>query len=156
MTHINKKAMKNASIIALSLVIFASCNSEKKQESIKTKIKTRQTETCYQYTKDSSKITLNIIKDNNIVTGNLTYDYYEKDKNKGTIKGELKSDTLFADYTFMSEGIESVREVVFINTVGGWVEGYGEIDDKDGKVIFKNRNKITFNNSAVLKETACQ
>ena len=99
---------------------------------------------------------MNIIKDNNIVTGNLTYDYYEKDKNKGTIKGELKSDTLFADYTFMSEGIESVREVVFINTAGGWVEGYGEIDDKDGKVIFKNRNKITFDNSAVLKETACQ
>lgn len=149
--------MKNTSIIALSLVIFASCNTEKKQESTtKTEVKTTQTETCYQHTKDSSTIRLNVIINDNMITGNLTYDYYQKDKSKGTIKGQLKSDTLFADYTFMSEGVESVREVVFIKTANGWVEGYGEIDDKDGKVVFKNRNKITFDNNVVLKETACK
>jgi hypothetical protein len=149
--------MKNTSIIALSLVIFASCNNEKKQEStIKTEIKTTQTETCYQHTKDSSTIKLNITINDNMVTGNLLYDYYQKDKSKGTIKGELKSDTLFANYTFMSEGIESVREVVFIKTANGWVEGYGEIDDKDGKVMFKDKSKITFDNNVVLRETTCQ
>ena len=149
--------MKNTSIIALSLVIFASCNTEKKQESTtKTEVKTTQTETCYQHTKDSSTIRLNVIINDNMITGNLTYDYYQKDKSKGTIKGQLKSDTLFADYTFMSEGVESVREVVFIKTANGWIEGYGEIDDKDGKVVFKNRNKITFDNNVVLKETACK
>lgn len=149
--------MKNTSIIALSLAIFASCNTEKKQESTtQTEVKTTQTETCYQHTKDSSTIKLNITINDNMVTGNLNYDYYQKDKSKGTIMGELKSDTLFADYTFMSEGIESVREVVFIKTANGWVEGYGEIDDKDGKVVFKNRNKITFDNNVVLKETACR
>ena len=149
--------MKNTSIIALSLVIFASCNTEKNQESTtKTEVKTTQTETCYQHTKDSSTIRLNVIINDNMITGNLTYDYYQKDKSKGTIKGQLKSDTLFADYTFMSEGVESVREVVFIKTANGWVEGYGEIDDKDGKVVFKNRNKITFDNNVVLKETACK
>ena len=149
--------MKNTSIIALSLVIFASCNTEKKQESTtKTEVKTTQTETCYQHTKDSSTIRLNVTINDNMITGNLTYDYYQKDKSKGTIKGQLKSDTLFADYTFMSEGVESVREVVFIKTANGWIEGYGEIDDKDGKVVFKNRNKITFDNNVVLKETACK
>ena len=149
--------MKNTSIIALSLIVFASCNTEKKQESTtKTQVKTTQTETCYQHTKDSSTIRLNVIINDNMITGNLTYDYYQKDKSKGTIKGQLKSDTLFADYTFMSEGVESVREVVFIKTANGWVEGYGEIDDKDGKVVFKNRNKITFDNNVVLKETACK
>ena len=149
--------MKNTSIIALSLIVFASCNTEKKQESTtKTEVKTTQTETCYQHTKDSSTIKLNVTINDNMITGNLTYDYYQKDKSKGTIKGQLKSDTLFADYTFMSEGVESVREVVFIRTANGWVEGYGEIDDKDGKVVFKNRNKITFDNNVVLKETACK
>ena len=149
--------MKNTSIIALSLIVFASCNTEKKQESTtKTEVKTTQTETCYQHTKDSSTIRLNVTINDNMITGNLTYDYYQKDKSKGTIKGQLKSDTLFADYTFMSEGVESVREVVFIKTANGWVEGYGEIDDKDGKVVFKNRNKITFDNNVVLKETACK
>ena len=149
--------MKNTSIIALSLAIFASCNTDKKQESAtKTEVKTTQTETCYQYAKDSSTIKLNIIMKDDVVTGNLIYDFYQKDKNQGTIKGTLKSDTLFADYTFMSEGIESVREVVFLKTADGFVEGYGEIDDKDGKVMFKNRNTITFANDAILKETACQ
>ena len=86
----------------------------------------------------------------------MTYDYYQKDKSKGTIKGQLKCDTLFADYTFMSEGVESVREVVFIKIANGWVEGYGEIDDKDGKVTFKDRSKITFDNNVVLQETTYQ
>lgn len=149
--------MKNTSIIALSLAIFASCNTEKKQESTtKTEVKTTPTETCYQHTKDSSTIKLDVIINDNMVTGNLLYDYYQKDKNQGTIKGQLKSDTLFADYTFISEGVESVREVVFIKTANGWVEGYGEIDDKNGKVTFKNRNKITFDNNVTLKETTCQ
>lgn len=148
--------MKNTSIIVLNLLIFASCNQEKKQESTKTEVKTTQTETCYQHTKDSSTIKLNIAIKDNIATGNLIYDYYQKDKSRGTIKGEIKSDTLFAEYTFISEGIESIREVVFLKTVNGWVEGYGEIDDKDGKVSFKNRNKITFDNNALLKQTVCQ
>lgn len=145
--------MKNTSIIALSMLIFVACNNKKKQESKKTEI---QTETCYQYSKDSSTIRLNLFIKDDRVTGNLTYDYYQKDKSQGTIKGELKSDTLFADYTFMSEGIESVREVVFLKTVNGWVEGYGEIDDKAGKVFFKDKHKITFDNNAILKEVPCQ
>jgi hypothetical protein len=149
--------MKNISIIALSLLIFASCNTEKKQESTKkTEVKTTQTETCYQHTKDSSTIKLNITIKDNMVTGNLLYDYYQKDRSAGKIKGELKSDTLFANYVFVSEGVESEREVVFIKTVNGWVEGYGEIDDKDGKVKFKDKSKITFDNNVVLKETTCQ
>ena len=146
--------MKNTSIIILSILVFVSCNKEKKEESKKTVVKTTQTETCYQYTKDSSTIKLNIVIKDNIATGDLIYDYYQKDKSQGTIKGKIKSDTLFADYTFMSEGIESIREVVFLKTVNGWVEGYGEIDDKNGKVTFKN--KITFDNNAILKEITCQ
>ena len=149
--------MKSLSIIALSLVIFTSCNTEKKQESTtKKEVKTTQIETCYQHTKDSSTIKLNIKINDNIVTGDLLYDYYQKDRSAGKIKGELKSDTLFANYTFVSEGVESEREVVFIKTASGWVEGYGEIDDKDGKVIFKDKSKITFDNNVVLTETACQ
>ena len=61
--------MENTSIIALSLIVFASCNTEKKQESTtKTEVKTTQTETCYQHTKDSSTIRLNVIINDNIIT----------------------------------------------------------------------------------------
>ena len=149
--------MKNTSIIALSLAIFTSCNTEKKQESTtQTEVQTTQTETCYQHTKDSSTIKLNLKINGNIATGDLIYDYYQKDRSAGKIKGELKSDTLLANYTFVSEGVESEREVVFLKTIDGWVEGYGEIDDKDGKVIFKNKNTITFANDVVLKKTTCQ
>lgn len=111
--------MKNTSIIVLSFLIFSSCNQDKKEESTKTEVKTTQTETCYQYAKDSSTIKLKVVIKDNIATGNLIYDYYQKDKSQGTIKGEIKSDTLFANYKFMSEGIESIREVVFLKTVNG-------------------------------------
>lgn len=62
--------------------------------------------------KDSIFLQLHI--DNNIVNGDLEYKRFEKDRNKGTIKGMFRGDTLFADYTFMSEGVMSVREVMFL------------------------------------------
>lgn len=45
-----------------------------------------------------------------MVTGNLLYHYYQKDRSAGKINGELKADTLFADYIYISEDVESVRD----------------------------------------------
>ena len=47
------------------------------------------------------------------VTGDLRYDFYERDGNVGYVEGEIRGDTLIADYTFLSEGMISVREVGF-------------------------------------------
>ncbi len=82
---------------------------------------------------------MHLIRNGNLVTGELVYDYFEKDKNTGTIKGEMKGDTLFAEYIFMSEGINSVREVAFLQKGDDLIEGYGDVEEQTAKIVFKNK-----------------
>jgi len=67
----------------------------------------------------------------------------------------MNGDTLIAEYTFMSEGINSVREVAFLKKDQNYVEGYGEMEEKDGKTIFKNTAGIRFDTKATLVSVAC-
>ncbi len=92
----------------------------------------------------------------NLVTGELVYDYFEKDKNTGTIKGEMKGDTLFAEYMFMSEGINSVREVAFLKKGDSWIEGYGDVEEQTGKIVFKNKAALKFEINITLKKNRLQ
>ncbi len=89
------------------------------------------------------------------VTGNLSYHYYQKDRNTGTLQGTIKGDTLIADYTFWSEGTESVREVVLLKQNDQWVEGYGPVKAQNGKMVFIDLDSLTYGSGWVLKPTAC-
>ncbi|WP_143019702.1 hypothetical protein [Niabella drilacis] len=90
----------------------------------------------------------------NVVTGTLSYHFYEKDKNQGTIEGRLSGDTLIADYTFVSEGKSSLREVAFLLGDSTATEGYGPMEEKNGKLAFKNRDSISFTGGR-LHKTSC-
>lgn len=68
----------------------------------------------------------------NEVTGDLACKYFQKDQNKGTLRGVMIGDTLFATYTFTSEGIESSREVASLKKDNDLVEGYGDVQEKNG------------------------
>ena len=89
------------------------------------------------------------------VTGNLYYNFYEKDKNNGTITGKMKGDTLIADYTFMSEGTQSIREVAFLLTDSTAKEGYGEMQQQNNKMTFASPAKISFDKSFILSKKEC-
>ncbi len=70
-------------------------------------------------------IQLSLTRQGTNVSGTLQYPLADKDQNTDTMRG----DTLIADYTFQSEGQESVREVVFLATKNGLVEGYGPVQE---------------------------
>ena len=72
----------------------------------------------------------------------------EKDKNKGTIRGRITNGFLIADYTFMSEGTESVRQVAFKKQGSSFVEGYGN--------DLNNPDSLDFSNSFKLTEISCE
>lgn len=91
-----------------------------------------------------------------VVTGTLQYKNYEKDSSTGQIEGEMKGDTLLADYTFMSEGVESVAQVIFLVKGDTVLEGYGEMEEKDGKMVFKDPGRISFDSSVKLNKTECR
>lgn len=91
----------------------------------------------------------------NVVTGTLEYRNYEKDRSSGVIDGKINGDTLVADYRFTSEGIQSVAQVIFLLQGDTAVEGYGDKEEKDGKMVFKDFSKISFDQSVKLNKTAC-
>jgi hypothetical protein len=90
------------------------------------------------------------------VNGKLSYNLTGKDKNEGTIVGNMKGDTLIADYTFMSEGVSSQREVAFLKREGIFIEGYGDVVDSNGKVSFKDKSKLKFDQKNTLTAVDCK
>lgn len=91
----------------------------------------------------------------NVVTGTLTYNFAEKDQNQGTLEGTLKGDTLLADYTFISEGKKSVRQVAFLLRDSTATEGYGDVEEREGKMVFKDPAGISFSKGIRLQKIPC-
>lgn len=111
---------------------------------------------CYQYIKNKDTASLKINIEGEELTGNLNYNLFEKDRNSGTIAGEMKGDTIIAEYTFDSEGMRSVREVVFVKRIDGNIyEGTGEVMEKGGKMVFKDRSALKFSPAMVFTKTNC-
>jgi hypothetical protein len=99
---------------------------------------------------------LKTISAGDFITGLLVYNIYQKDKNTGTIQGSMQGDLLVADYSFNSEGVNSVRQVVFKKLGKVFEEGMGEMKEYDNKIIFTNIDSLHFNDSIVLKEFQCE
>ena len=150
--------------LAMAATLFASCTggtSKKTQAKIDSTIVTNtekkaDSTSCYQYIKnrDTANLSINII--DSTITGILSYNLYEKDKNAGTIVGIVKGDTILADYTFQSEGSKSVREVVWLKQGDKLVEGFGDIEEMNGKTKFKDLSKLKFDSSLVFTKSDCK
>lgn len=88
--------------------------------------------------------------------GTLIYHYAGKDRNRGTISGTFSGDTLRADYIFQSEGLNSVRQVVFLKRANGLVEGYGPVTEQNGKTVFRQPHHLKFDTRITLAPVACK
>ncbi len=112
-------------------------------------------EECYSYVTPRDTVYLHISRKNRNITGDLTYKLYEKDSNQGSLDGRIKGDTLLAEYTFNSEGRSSIREVIFLKKGESYVEGFGPVTEKEGKMTFQDHKNITFINGITLTKTSC-
>lgn len=107
----------------------------------------------YKMKKDSAFMHINVA--DSIVTGELAYAFFEKDRNLGRIEGKMIGDTLLVQYTFVSEGTESTREAAFLKKGSGWVQGFGEVKDTAGLMVFKDRSKLRFKRGLFFKGVKC-
>lgn len=103
--------------------------------------------------KDTFKLKVEVFP--NVVTGKLSYQFFDKDSNKGQFNGHLHGDTLLADYKFMSEGKLSTRQVIFLIKDSVATEGYGDMEEKEGKMVFKDVSKVTFGKGLTFVKTEC-
>lgn len=110
---------------------------------------------CFAYQTSNDLVSLKLTTITPAVSGDLEYAFMGKDKNAGTIRGEMRGDTLLADYTFQSEGKTSVRQVAFLLRRDGFVEGYGDAEQQGDKMVFKNRDALNFGGTMVLKKLPC-
>ncbi|WP_051189716.1 hypothetical protein [Daejeonella oryzae] len=147
--------MKPLFLILTGLTVtLNACNSttvkyaEENADSIKSSI-------CYSYDNKKDLINIQMNDSAGFVIGNLNYNIYEKDKNTGIIKGKMRGDTLIADYTFMSEGTESVRQVAFLKKGTDLLEGFTEVEEKNGQMVFKEIDSLKFG-AIILKPAACK
>lgn len=141
---------------ALTIVVaLSSCKQEVKNAAalstspaatVLSEGKTREShKLLYQCIKNNNEFVLDVVREGDSVHGTFKYNLSEKDKNTGTIKGVFKGDLLIADYLFMSEGITSTRQIVFKVEDKALLEGFGDIEEKDGKVVFKDVNQLKYN-----------
>ncbi len=110
---------------------------------------------CYALLTARDTVRLSLTRLGTDVSGTLQYRLAEKDQNTGTLRGTMRGDTLIADYTFQSEGQESVREVAFLAKDGGFVEGYGDVEEQAGKMIFTPNRPLTFDADEALRRVPC-
>lgn len=110
---------------------------------------------CYASFSGKDTILLKIEVFPNVVTGILKYHIWEKDKNEGTIEGKFAGDTLFANYTFSAEGQTSVREVAFLINGDQAIEGHGDMEEKNGKMVFTDKAGIDFSKGTRLTPIDC-
>ncbi|MDR5590060.1 hypothetical protein [Christiangramia sp. SM2212] len=147
--------------ICTFIFLLTSCNQDKskKTESPLAEKEVKEftiSSRCYSYSMNKDTIYLKVtnLKDS-LVEGNLTYNLFEKDRNQGNFEGKWHGDSLFADYEFESEGKSSTREIFFLKTESGLIEGYGPLKDTLNKVIFQEHSTLILNENILLKPVDC-
>lgn len=90
------------------------------------------------------------------VAGTLAYNNFEKDSSRGTLTGVYDGTMLLGDYSFSSEGMQSIAQVAFKKTPEGFVRGFGETQTVGTKEMLKDTTKLSYDNSPVFVKTECQ
>ncbi|WP_236582224.1 hypothetical protein [Sphingobacterium spiritivorum] len=141
----NRSILKGI-LILTSGILLVSCQSSGRSDSTQDSINTESNPVpvTYSYQNNGDTIVLQLTNLEGKVTGELAYQIKEKDRNTGSIEGVLTDSLLLADYVFQSEGTTSVRQVAFKFKGDTVIEGYGDIEERDGKMVFKEPEKLQF------------
>lgn len=110
---------------------------------------------CYRSTANKDTVVLSFERKKDRISGQLSYHLFEKDANTGTITGTVSGDTIFADYRYLSEGVTSTREVIFLASENTLTEGYGEMEERDAKFVFSDRRNVLFKEGIQLTKEPC-
>lgn len=110
---------------------------------------------CYEMVIRKDTATLELTVQDSTVTGKLVYDWFEKDGNSGTIKGVLRDSLIIADYHFESEGLMSVREVVLRIQNNTLAQGFGELSDNNGKVVYSDPSNLQYDTVHPFVKVPC-
>lgn len=151
--------MRNIILVTALCFLFFSCNEKQikpdKNISTETQKIMIPKSNCFASLIQKDSIWLKIEVFPNVTTGILKYQIFEKDKNTGTLEGTFDGNKLFAEYTFTSEGVQSIREVAFMINDDTAIEGFGEMEEVNGKIVFKDKSQIDFSKGIQFSKINC-
>lgn len=147
-------------VALLLLLLITSCKKEVTDPNdpiiTPTTEESKSDKQCYVYVNMKDTIRLTIQERDNHASGRLEFKNFEKDQSDGTLSGTFLGDTLFADYTFRSEGLMSVREMAFLKQRGTLLIGVGEMKMSGNKEVFADTKAVRFDSNMILKRTGCK
>jgi len=146
---------------AIAVLSLGSCTSNSSPKVVKADSTVKQLEnesvmSCYQYTSKADTVILRLLNIKGNYTGVLVYKLEGKDENKGTVQGQMRDGLLVADYSFISEGQASQRQVAFKLIDKDFVEGYGPSITENGQVRFKDLKTLQFDGNIRLSPVKCE
>jgi hypothetical protein len=104
--------------------------------------------TCYEMKTpggDLTAIELTLVGDE--ASGFYAWEPKEKDSAHGMFKGMKSGDQITAEFVYMIEGSIQTEEVVFKMAGDKLLKGNGELEEKSGKLVIKDKSKLTWEES---------
>ena len=158
-------------IVLLSIVAVVSCNNsgdatdgsaDKNSTSDTAKLKPGDQQEyadvsgCYIEILQRDTFTIKLEQTKNAVTGNLTFDNYEKDGSTGAVHGTIEGNIIKLWYNFESEGMNSVMEVYFRKEGESLLRGIGPVNVKGDTSYFIDHSAIQYVRDQAFNKLSCE
>lgn len=154
----------NRLILALASFLFLySCNNSKQENkdippavTENGAVKNVSLAGCYQMVINKDTAYMQLADSGYFFTGTLSYKRFEKDSNDGAVSLSKEKDHLSGWYTFKSEGITSVRQIIFKSYDGKLAEGFGEIGVLGDSAFYKYPVTLQFEETHPFLKVNCK
>ena len=149
-------------IIAYGCIILAlSCTANQEGKTSATSTETlpetqQNLAGCYQMVIGKDTAYLSLTKDTQGYAGDLWYQRYEKDDNKGSLQLIAETEYLRGWYEFESEGWVSVREIKFKILEDSLAEGYGDVAMYGDTVKYKYPENLEYETKNPFVRMVCK
>ena len=110
---------------------------------------------CYWKILNRDTFVLHLEQANEVVSGKLTFNNFEKDKSSGKVHGKVEDGLVKLWYDFQSEGMNSVMEVYFIRKNDQLLRGFGPVEVKGDSAYFKEHTKIEYKDDQAFNKVPC-
>ena len=110
---------------------------------------------CYSQIEGRDTSLLQIDNKNMDISGTLSYNIFQKDRNDGTLQAEIAGDILTGWYLFKSEGTISVRQVAWKIKGNALWPGTGEMVEKNDTMFFSAPDQLQYDGTRPFKKVDC-
>lgn len=110
---------------------------------------------CYSMINNRDTASLQLIIKDSTISGSLSYNLYQKDRNTGSFQGEIVDGMLLAWYMFKSEGVMSVRQEVFKIGKDELWPATGEVSVRNDTAYFTKPDQLKFDSARAFKRVQC-